>query len=160
MSKLLTALVAAASIAGATAVTASPANAQWGGDWHVGGDYYYPSYGDGYGAVPPAPVYGYGAVPAAPYAIVVVPAVPAVPTIAAVPAVPTAPVLPWPLPLMVTATVLPWPLPLMAMATRPPVTCHTETCIPTRPAITPDAGIGNSCKPQPKLTDETCPSIA
>ena len=91
MSKLLTALVAAASIAGATAVTASPASAQWGGDWHVGGDYYYPSYGYGYGAVPPAPVYGYGAVPAAPYAIVAVPAVPAVPTIAAVPAVPAVP---------------------------------------------------------------------
>jgi len=92
MSKLLTALVAAASIAGAAAVTANPANAQWGGDWHVGGDYYYPSYGYapavsayGYRAVPAAPVYGYGTVPAAPYAIV---AVPAVPTVAAVPTVP------------------------------------------------------------------------
>ena len=86
MSKLLTALVAAASIAGAAAVTANPANAQWGGDWHVGGDYYYPSYGYapavsayGYRAVPAAPVYGYGTVPAAPYAIVAVPAVPTVP---------------------------------------------------------------------------------
>ena len=91
MSKILAVLFAAGSVATATIGTASIANAQWGGDWHVGGDYYYPSYGDGYGAVPPAPVYGYGAVPAAPYAIVVVPAVPAVPTIAAVPAVPTAP---------------------------------------------------------------------
>ena len=93
MSKFLTAVLAAASIAGATAVTAGPANAQWGGDWHVGGDYYYPSYGYapavspyGYGAVPPAPVYGYGAIPAVPtYAIV---AVPTVPTVAAVPTVP------------------------------------------------------------------------
>src|SRR6516165_5704220 len=91
MSKILAVLFAAGSVATATIGTASIANAQWGGDWHVGGDYYYPSYGYGYGAVPPAPVYGYGAVPAAPYAIVAVPAVPAVPTIAAVPAVPAVP---------------------------------------------------------------------
>jgi hypothetical protein len=103
MSKLLTALVAAVSIAGATAVTVGPANAQWGGDWHVGGDYYYPSaygyggyggygyggygYGGyGYGG------YGYGVgVATAPYAIVAVPTVSAVavPAIPAVPAVPT-----------------------------------------------------------------------
>ena len=94
MTKILAALFAAGSVAAATVGTASIANAQWGGDWHVGGDYYYPSYGYapavsgyGYGAVPAAPVYGYGygAVPAAPYAII---AVPAVPTIAAVPTVP------------------------------------------------------------------------
>jgi hypothetical protein len=91
MNKALTTLVAAASIAGAMAVTASPANAQWGGDWHVGGDYYYPSaYGYGYGAVPPAPVYGYGygygAVAAAPSTTIVI--VPTAPTVA-VPAVPS-----------------------------------------------------------------------
>ena len=84
MSKLLAALVAAASIAGATVVTASPANAQWGGDWHVGGDYYSPSgYGYGYGGYG----YGVGVVSAVPYAIVAVPTVPAI----AVPAVPAVP---------------------------------------------------------------------
>jgi hypothetical protein len=84
MSKLITALLAAVSIAGAMAV--SPANAQWGGDWHVGGDYYSPlAYGGyGYGGYG----YGYGVgVPAAPYAIVAVPTVPAI----AVPAVPAIP---------------------------------------------------------------------
>jgi hypothetical protein len=79
MNKTLTALAAAVSIAGATLVTAGPANAQWGGDWRVGGDYYQPAYGYGYGAA---------TVPAAPYAIVVVPTVPAV-VVPAVPAVPT-----------------------------------------------------------------------
>jgi hypothetical protein len=91
MSKLITALVAAVGIAGAMAVTAGPANAQWGGDWHVGGDYYSPlAYGGygyggyGYGGYG----YGYGVgVPAAPYAIVAVPTVPAI----AVPAVPAVP---------------------------------------------------------------------
>jgi hypothetical protein len=84
MSKLLAVLVAAASIAGAVAVTASPANAQWGGGWQVGGDYYPPSgYGYGYGGYG----YGVGVVPATPYAIVAVPTVPAI----AVPAVPAVP---------------------------------------------------------------------
>ena len=89
MSKLVTVLVAAASIAGATAVTASPANAQWGG-WHVGGDYYPPAYGYGYGGYGYGAGYGYGVAvsPAAPYAIVAVPTVPAI-AVPAVPAVPT-----------------------------------------------------------------------
>jgi hypothetical protein len=90
MSKLLTALVAAVSIAGAAAVTASPANAQWGGGWHVGGDYYYPSaYGYGYGGYGYGGYgYGVGVAPVAPYAIVAVPTVPAI-AVPAVPAVPT-----------------------------------------------------------------------
>jgi hypothetical protein len=99
MSKLLTALVAAVSIAGATAVTASPANAQWGGGWHVGGDYYPPAYGYGYGGYGYGGYgyggygyggygYGVGVAPVAPYAIVAVPTVPAT-AVPAVPAVPT-----------------------------------------------------------------------
>ena len=90
MSKLLAVLVAAASIASAVAVTASPANAQWGGGWQVGGDYYPPSgYGYGYGGYGYDGGYGYGVgvVPATPYAIVAVPTVPAI----AVPAVPAIP---------------------------------------------------------------------
>jgi hypothetical protein len=79
MNKTPTALAVAVCIAGATLVTAVPANAQWGGDWHVGGDYYPPAYGYGYGGA---------MIPAAPYAIVAVPTVPAV-VVPAVPAIPT-----------------------------------------------------------------------
>jgi len=79
MSKFLTFLVAAGSIAAAAAVTASPAKAQWGGD-------YYPSYG--YGYAPAVSGYGYGAIPAVPVAPYAIVAVPAVPSVVAVPTVP------------------------------------------------------------------------
>jgi hypothetical protein len=63
MRKVLTALLTAGCFAAATALTASTANAQvdaWNGGWHVGGDYYYPTYSS-YSA---APIYDYGSAPA------------------------------------------------------------------------------------------------
>ncbi len=67
MRKVLTALLSAGCLAVtatfATILSASTANAQsdaWNGGWHVGGDYYYPTYYS-YGA---APIYDYGFAPA------------------------------------------------------------------------------------------------
>lgn len=75
MRKVLTALLAAGCFAATTALLASPANAQvdaWNGGWHVGGDYYAPTYSS-YDVAPvydyaPAPVYStaansYGSAP-------------------------------------------------------------------------------------------------
>jgi hypothetical protein len=75
MRKVLTALLAAVSFAATTALLASTANAQvdaWNGGWHVGGDYYAPTYSS-YDLAPvydyaPAPVYStpaysYGSAP-------------------------------------------------------------------------------------------------
>jgi hypothetical protein len=71
MRNILTALIAAGSIAGAALVTASSADAQWAASsWPVGGDYYYnpsayssgsaPLYDYSYGSTP---LYDYGFVP-------------------------------------------------------------------------------------------------
>lgn len=60
MRKTLTALVVAGSIATATVAVVSTANAQGVGGWHVGGDYYAPTYYYGYGV--PSYGYGYGSV--------------------------------------------------------------------------------------------------
>jgi hypothetical protein len=60
MRNILTALIVAGSIATATLVTASSADAQWiGSGWRVGGDYYNPS-AYSYGS---APLYSYGSAP-------------------------------------------------------------------------------------------------
>jgi hypothetical protein len=88
MSKTLAALTAAASLAAATVVTTSTANAQWGGGWYVGRpitDMLPPSRPMATGrlrsmvteAVPAVPAYGYAVV-----------AVPTMPTVAAVLTVP------------------------------------------------------------------------
>jgi hypothetical protein len=69
MRKILTALVVTGSIVAGMAALASPANAQAFSNWHVGGDYYAPSYysygygapGYGYGYAAPAYSYGYPA---------------------------------------------------------------------------------------------------
>lgn len=62
MRKVLTALLAAGCFAATTALLASTANAQvdaWNGGWHVGGDYYAPTYS----SYDLAPVYDYGSAP-------------------------------------------------------------------------------------------------
>jgi hypothetical protein len=71
MRKTLTTLVTAGTIATASMAMVGAANAQGVGNWHVGGDYYAPTYS--YGYVAPGygygygPVYNYGSVPAYTY---------------------------------------------------------------------------------------------
>jgi hypothetical protein len=76
MRKVLTALLTAGCFAAGMALSASTANAQvdaWNGGWHVGGDYYYPTYSS-YEAAPvyapaySAAEYSYGAAPLYNYA--------------------------------------------------------------------------------------------